>query len=75
MRYNAKFKRSLMQQNVCARLTLRITNVRSMFAWFWAVLYILRRRIQINYKKDTGSQEELQFGKTSLIKITINGKE
>ena len=35
-----KFKRSLTQQNAWARLTLRVTNVRSMFAWFWAVLYL-----------------------------------
>ena len=38
--YNAKSKCSPSQQNVCARLTLRITSTSSMSAFlFWAVLY------------------------------------
>ena len=40
-----------------------------------AYVHLVPTRIQVNYKEDTGSKGELQFGMTSLIKITINGKE
>ena len=51
-RYNAKFKRSLTQQNACARLTLRVTNAHWMFASRFSRDESREKRDESRFKRD-----------------------